>query len=154
MEEISCWEPTDPSDPAVEQARRLYEATIDPAERIPWEWIAHAADYRPGRAAAWRPHLILAANGEDGRRGPVLGFYYGSVIRDYGGYGCYLSVDPASRGRGVATRLFRELIDVLRRDAHAIGEPLPFLIWDSHRPAPADPPEVCGNWRARLRLFE
>src|SRR5947209_10951802 len=116
MDELSCWEPTDPSDPAVEQIRRLYEATIDPAERIPWEWVARAAGYRPGRGAAWRPHLILAAEGE----GPVLGFYYGSVIRDFGGYGCYLSVYPSSRGRGVATRLFRELIDVLRRDAHSI----------------------------------
>src|SRR5579884_188741 len=102
MGELQCWEPSDPSDPAVEQGRRLYEATIDPAERIPWEWVARAAGYRPGRNAAWRPHLILAADG--GRREPVLGFYYGSFIRGYGGYGCYLSVDPQARGRGVATR--------------------------------------------------
>jgi GNAT superfamily N-acetyltransferase len=151
---IICWEPTDPSELAVEQARHLYEATIDPAERIPWAWIARAAGYRPSRDAPWRPHLILAADAEGDRRGPVLGFYYGSFIRDYGGYGCYLSVDPHTRGRGVATRLFRELIDVLRRDAHGIGESLPFVIWDSHRPAPSDPPEAWSNWLARLRLFE
>ena len=37
---IVCWEPTDVTDPMVWAAGRLYERTLDPDERIPWEWIA------------------------------------------------------------------------------------------------------------------
>jgi hypothetical protein len=46
------------------------------------------------------------------------------------------------------------LLDLFREDADAVGEPLPFVIWESHRPDPSAPPGEWEMWRARLRLFE
>jgi ribosomal protein S18 acetylase RimI-like enzyme len=151
---ITCWEPTERTDRVVGQARRLYETTIDAAERIPWEWIERCVGTNPGTRADRSPHLILAADADRVDRGPVLGYYYGAFIRGYGGYGCYLGVDERARGRGVATALSRQLIAALQRDAHRTGEKLPFVIWDSHPPAAGDSADVRANWQVRLRLFE
>jgi GNAT superfamily N-acetyltransferase len=151
---IVCWEALDPDDPALDQARRLYEATLEPAERIPWEWIAGAvagrAAWRPG---TWGPHLLLAAPRHGSRTAAVAGFAYGAHVPNYGGYACYLGVDPHQRGRGIGTRLLRLLVDVFRVDAAGAGVPLPFVVWESHAPGPEATEEQRPLWQARLRLF-
>jgi GNAT superfamily N-acetyltransferase len=147
-----CWEALDPTDPALPQARRLYEATQAPAERIPWKWIEGAvagrAAWRPGQ---WAPHLLLAADRASPR--PVTGFAYGIHLPGYGGYATYLGVEPRQRGRGVGTRLLRLLTRVLQVDAECEGVPLPFVVWESHRPDESAPAAEWDLWRARLRLF-
>lgn len=143
---------TSPADPALAATRRLYEATIDRETRIPWEWMAgggepaeRVARRRTGRDRWW-PHLLVAGE-------PVAGFAYGSLLPGYGGYACHVGVTPAARGRGVARHLFADLFACFRRDAERLVEPLPFVIWESHRPEPADGPDARANWQARLRLF-
>jgi GNAT superfamily N-acetyltransferase len=152
---VVCWEALDPDDPAVDQARRVYEATLDPAERIPWDWVAGAvagrAAWRPG---TWSPHLLLAAPRLRSRAGRVHGFAYGAHVPDYGGYACYLGVDPHHRGHGTGTRLLRLLVQVLKVDALCEGTALPFVVWESHAPGPDATEEERHLWEARLRLFE
>jgi GNAT superfamily N-acetyltransferase len=147
---VAIWEPSDPGDPALPAARRLYEAALDPAERIPWEWVESAArrrrEWRPGE---WSPHLLLA--GELG--GAVVGFAYGAYVPDLGGYACYLAVEPGLRRHGLGTRLLRRLIEALRRDAAREGVPLPFVIWESREPGAAATERERELWRARVGLF-
>jgi hypothetical protein len=153
--DIVCWEALDPEDPAMEDAHRLYETTLDPAERIPWDWIVRAvagrAKWRPGH---WSPHLLMAGpRSRQGAVGKPLGFAYGAHVPEYGGYACYLGVDPRQRRRGGATQLLRLLIQVLRVDAACEGVPLPFVVWESRRPAADAPAAAQASWQARLRLF-
>jgi ribosomal protein S18 acetylase RimI-like enzyme len=152
---IACWEALDPDDPAVEQARRLDEGTLEPAERIPWDWIAGAVAGRAGwRPGTWSAHLLLAAPRLGSRTGPVIGFAYGIHVPEYGGYACYLGVDPHHRGRGAGTRLLRLLVQVLKVDAACEGTPLPFVVWESRAPEATADAEAYHLWEARLRLFE
>jgi GNAT superfamily N-acetyltransferase len=149
--DVLCREALDPAEQALEEARRLYEQTQAPAERIPWEWIAGAVAgrtaWRPGR---WSPHLLLAS----ARRGRGLaGFAYGIHLPGYGGYAAYLGVEPRQRRRGVGTRLLNVLTRVLQVDAACEGAPLPFVVWESRRPEGGAPAEERELWRARLRLF-
>jgi GNAT superfamily N-acetyltransferase len=145
-----CWPALDSTDPALTEARRLYETAIDPAERIPWAWVESAVrerwSWRPG---GWAPHLLLGGE----RGGPVAGLAYGAHVPDFGGYACYLAVTPAARRQGLGSRLLRLLIEALRLDAAFEGVPLPFVIWESREPA-ADATEAArALWQARLRLF-
>jgi GNAT superfamily N-acetyltransferase len=154
--EIACWEALDPADPGLEQARQLYESTLNPAERIPWRWIADAVAARAGwRPDGWSPHLLLAGPHRKRRApGPVVGFAYGAHVPEYGGYACYLGVDPGQRRQGVGTRLLWLLIQVFRVDAAIEGTLLPFVVWESRLPPVDAPKEQWTLWRARLRLFE
>jgi GNAT superfamily N-acetyltransferase len=140
-ETTNVWEARDPADPGVVAARHLYEALIDPAERIPWEWIEGAVG-SVHRRGDWRSHLLLAGDAD-----APEGFAYGSLVPGLGGYISYLAVTPSRRRRGAGTALLRGMIDALRADAARAGESLPFVLWES-RPATAD-----GVWEARLRLF-
>ncbi len=154
--ELVCRVVTDPADPGLGPARRLYEMTLDPAERIPWEWIAGAVDRPADRrhGGGWSPRLVLAARpAATGVRETVIGFAYGIYLSGYGGYACYLGVDPAERRAGAGSRLLRHLIHVLEEDAAREGKALPFVIWESHRSAVDAPPEEHQTWRARLGLF-
>ena len=132
---------TDPHDPALGPARRLYETTLDEDERIPWEWLARTPqrrrDWKPGQR---RPHLVVAESDR------VVGFGYGVFLPGYGGYVCYLGVDPAARGRGIGSGLFRFLFKLIEDAAGGAG--LPFILWESHPPADRQ------LWAARLRTFE
>jgi GNAT superfamily N-acetyltransferase len=134
---------THPRDPALGPARRIYETTLDEDERIPWEWLARTpqrrADWNPGQR---RPHIVVAESDR------VVGFGYGVFLPGYGGYVCYLGVDPAARGRGGGAGLFRILLELFEAAARESGSPLPFVIWESHPPADPD------LWAARLRTFE
>ncbi len=152
---VVCWELLDASDPLLADVRRLYESTLAPAERIPWEWLQRAV----ARRVAWRPglycpHLLVAAaRAASGQLGPVNGFVYGGHVPVYGGYGCYLGVEEAARRRGVATRLLEQFFREVAVDAGAEGTGLPFVIWESRRPEADAPPATWDLWAARLRLF-
>src|SRR5438874_509272 len=55
-----CWPALDPTDPALVEARQLYETAIEPAERIPWAWVEAAVrERRSWRPGAWAPRLFL-----------------------------------------------------------------------------------------------
>src|SRR5581483_2983183 len=153
--DIACWEALEPRNPDVQRAREIYETSIDEAEQIPWSWIEEAVQSRPSwRPGRWSPHLILAAaRRRSGSAGAVNGLAYGMHIPHYGGYACYLAVDPRVRGRGVGTQLLNVLIKVVRVDAACEGVPLPFMVLESHEPDLAAPPEERSLWQARLALF-
>jgi GNAT superfamily N-acetyltransferase len=149
---IVCRELLDGRDPALPAVRRLYETTQAAGERIPWSYLARAADrradWRPGR---WCPHLLAAADATDPDR--PRGFAYGAHVPGLGGYLCYLGVEESARGRGIGTRLFLTFFDLVQADATCEGVPLPFVLWESHAPEPGAPPEELALWRARLRQF-
>jgi GNAT superfamily N-acetyltransferase len=145
--EIVCREIVDLDDPVLPAARAIYESTLDEDERIPWEWLART----PERRRQWRPgqrraHLVVATPKDETNR--AVGFGYGAFLPGYGGYVCYLGVDPAFRSRGAGTLLFRFLFELIDSAARLSSMPLPFIIWESHRPADA------GLWAARLRVFD
>ena len=143
---VVCREILEHGDPILPAARLLYETTLDEDARIPWEWLART----PERRRTWKPgtrraHLVVATPTSEPNR-PV-GFGYGAFLPGYGGYVCYLGVDPIARGQGTGTELFRFLFQLIEDAAHVSSMPLPFIIWESHRP---DDPEL---WAARLRTF-
>jgi GNAT superfamily N-acetyltransferase len=155
FESITCWEPTDVSDPFVRAAGRLYERTLDSDERIPWEWIERGIGGRAGRTAGWHRHLILAApGGAAARPDQLAGYAYGAYIPGFGGYLCYIGVDEAVRCAGVGRMLFEAFFERVRADAAAAGEPLPFVVWESYRPTADEPKAAHDVWAARVRLFE
>jgi GNAT superfamily N-acetyltransferase len=142
-----CREILAPDDPVLPAARHIYETTLDEDERIPWEWLART----PERRRQWQPgqrrgHLVVATPKDEPNR--AVGFGYGAFLPGYGGYVCYLGVDPAARGRGTGTLLFQFLFRLIDSAAIESAIPLPFIIWESHRPA--DP----SLWAARLRVFD
>jgi ribosomal protein S18 acetylase RimI-like enzyme len=155
-EKIVCWEATDTADPVTRAAGRLYEQTLDADERIPWAWIERAVE---GRSAAkpgsWSKHLLLAApESRAGDPDGLAGYAFGSFIPGYGGYLCYLGVAEWARRLGIGTRLYEEFYRVVAADARSVGEPLPFVVWESHRPEPDAPPAAWDLWAARVRLFD
>jgi len=154
-EKLIVWEVLDPQDAVLSVAQRLYESTQLPEEAIPWKWIARTPakrhTWRPGQ---WSPHLLLAAIQSDELIDPPLGFVHGAHVPDFGGYVCYIGVDPEARGRGVAARLFEQMFRVLAVDAGAEGVALPFVLWESHRPADDAPEAEHELWSARIRLFD
>lgn len=156
FKKILCWEAFDATSELTRAAGRLYERTLSADERIPWAWIerslAQRGETKPG---GWSKHLLLAAP-EDRADDPdaLAGFAYGALIPGYGGYLCYVGVDERYRGQGVGTRLFDQFDKVLAVDAGAADEPLPFVVWESHRPGPDAPAGEQAMWQARVRLFD
>lgn len=152
---VMCWEPTDAADPVVRAAGKLYEDTLDADERIPWAWIERSVGDRAGRKpGGWARHLILAADGRTDDPAALMGYAYGAFLPGYGGYLCYVGVAEAARRRGVGRRLFEAMSAALAADAAAAGEDLPFVVWESYRPEPDDPPVAHRLWEARVRLFD
>jgi hypothetical protein len=150
----SCFELLNTSDALIPEVRQLYELTQAPEERIPWEWlqgsIERRQNWRPGR---WCPHLLVTAAGGAEGLGALTGFIYGGHIPSFGGYVCYLGVDPKARKQGAGTRLYEQFFHVLAVDAAAEGKPLPFVVWESHRPTEDAPESAWDIWTARLKLF-
>lgn len=155
---LVVWEALDVSDPMVEAAGRLYEKTLAADERIPWEWIERSVQDRAKskpHSRGWSRHLLLAApEGQEDNPDALAGYVYGALLPGYGGYLCYLGVDERARKLGVGSRLFEQFFKVLRVDAGELGENLPFVIWESHRPESASPASDWENWTARTRLFD
>jgi GNAT superfamily N-acetyltransferase len=153
--DVVCWEALEPKSPDMLRARQLYEAHLDEAERIPWVWIEEAVKRRPKwHPGRWSAHLLLSAMlRKSGSTGSVTGFVYGIHLPGYGGYACYLAVDPRYRGQGTGTRLLNVLTQVLRVDAACEGAPLPFVVLESHAPDAEASAEEHASWQARLRLF-
>lgn len=153
LDRIVCWEPADVTSPMIRAAGRLYEQTLDPDERIPWVWIERSVANRErptGPTRDWVKHLILAAPaGRTDDPTALAGYVYGAFIPGYGGYLCYVGVADWARRLGVGTALFQAFFAAVRADAKAAGEPLPFAIWESHRPE-----DDGALWTARTRLFE
>jgi len=154
-ENLTCFELLDPCDSLLPEVQQLYERTQAPEERIPWEWLGRSVErrsqWRPGR---WCPHLLVTVPRRDGDLGPVTGFAYGGHIPGFGGYICYLGVDPEARKQGAGTRLFEQTFRILAVDAAAEGQPLPFAVWESHRPEADAPASAWDLWTARVRLFD
>ena len=103
----------------------------------------HRRQWQPGQR---RSHLVVATPRAAAER--AIGFGYGAFIPGYGGYVCYLGVDPAARGRGVGTGLFQFLFNLNAEAVRTSAMQLPFIIWESHRPVDPD------LWSARVRLFD
>ncbi len=156
---IVVWETFDVNDPMTQAAGDLYERTLDPAERIPWIWIEKAVEGRRQRKRQvqqeWTKHLLLAAPLErwEDPQG-LAGYAYGAFLPGFGGYLCYVGVAEWARRMGVATRLFEQFYRQMAVDAGETGEPLPFVLWESRRPRPQDPPQAWELWTARVCLFE
>lgn len=154
---IFCFEALEGNDELLAATERLYMQTQHPDERIPWAWIARSirgrSRWRPD--GAWGRHLLVAAP-EETVAAPdrLAGFAYGTHIGGYGGYVSYLGVADEYRLRGVGTRLFTQMFKLLAADAGAIDEPLPFVVWESHRPEAAAPEADWMLWDARVRLFD
>jgi GNAT superfamily N-acetyltransferase len=153
---VFCFEPFDVTDPLVRAAEQLYEATQQPDERIPWGWIARSVkgrvQWRPGQAGR---HLLLAMP-EERMDDPtaLAGFAFGTHIPGYGGYISYIGVADQYRKRGVGTRLFEQMFKLLAADAGAADEPLPFIVWESHKPELHGSEADWKLWEARTRLFQ
>jgi GNAT superfamily N-acetyltransferase len=137
----------DPSDPILPSARSLYESVLDESERIPWEWLERTPERRrqwqPGQ---WRSHLVVAT--PRAAEGRAIGFAYGAFIPGYGGYICYLGVDPSVRSRSTGTKLFQFVMDLIADAARSSNLSLPFIIWESH------PTGDRAIWESRIRLFD
>jgi hypothetical protein len=156
---IVVWEAFDANDAMTKAAADLYERTLAPDERIPWIWIEKSVESRtktkPGKADGWTKHLLLAApeNRVDDPAG-LAGFVYGALIPNYGGYLCYVGVADWARRTGVGTRLYDQFFRQMAVDAGELGAPLPFVIWESHRPKPDAPAAEWDLWAARTKLFD
>lgn len=149
-DEVIIREVTEPGDPAIAAAERLYESTLPADERIPWAWIERSAtNGRGGRTGDWLPDLLVAETAAG-----VIGYVYGSLIPRFGGYGCYLGVDPTARSRGLGTRLVRAFITSLGAEAVRQRVPLPFVLWESRRPAADASAAERAMWLSRLRVFD
>jgi GNAT superfamily N-acetyltransferase len=156
FERMLCWEAVDANDPMTVAAAKIYEETLAPNERIPWEWIERSLMSREqSRPASRRRHLLLAApEGRESDPAALAGYSYGSFIPGYGGYLCYMAVAEWARRHGVGSRLMEQFFRQMAVDAGAIGEPLPFVIWESHRPDATSPDADWKLWHARLKLFD
>src|SRR5262245_45892812 len=110
--EFVCREILDLEDPVLPGARAIYESTLDKDERIPWEWLARTPEprrqWQPGQR---RSHLVVATPKDEPNR--AVGFGYGAFLPGYGGYVCYLGVEPASRGHGLGDLLFQFLFRLI-----------------------------------------
>ncbi|VTT98130.1 unnamed protein product [Gemmataceae bacterium] len=159
VNKVVVWEAFDAADPMTQAAGQLYEQTLAPEERIPWYWIEKSVEGRtrskPGKADGWTKHLLLAAP-EDRADDPtgLAGYVYGALIPNYGGYLCYIGVANWARRLGVGTRLFDQFYRQMSVDAGELGSQLPFVIWESHRPAPGAPAAEWDLWAARTKLFD
>ena len=156
---IVVWEAFDANDPMTRAAAGLYERTLAADERIPWIWIEQSVESRtktkPGKADGWTKHLLLAApeSRVDDPAG-LAGFVYGALIPNFGGYLCYVGVADWARRMGVGTRLYDQFFRQMAVDAGEHGAPLPFVIWESHRPKSEAPTAEWDLWAARTKLFD
>jgi GNAT superfamily N-acetyltransferase len=144
---VLCREILEADDPVLPAARALYESTLEEAERIPWEWL----DRTPARRRDWKPgqrrsHLIVAM--ERDRTTEPIGFGYGAFLPGFGGYVCYMGVNPSVRGRGIGTQLFQFLFELIDEAAQLSKMALPLIVWESHRP------DDDALWAARVRVFD
>jgi hypothetical protein len=156
---IVVWEAFTASDPMTQAAGRLYEETLAANERIPWYWIERSVENRtktkPGKADGWTKHLLLAApDGREDDPSGLAGYAYGALIPNYGGYLCYIGVADWARRMGVGTRLLDQFFRQMSVDAGELGLPLPFVIWESHRPEAGAPASEWDIWAARTKLFD
>jgi len=156
FERMLCWEATDAADPMTVAAGRLYEQTLAPEERIPWEWIERSlrtrVELKPGTR---RRHLLLATpEGREGDPDSLAGYAYGAFMPGFGGYLCYMGVAEWARRHGVGSRLMEQFFRTMSLDAGIAGEPLPFVLWESHRPEPDASDADWKMWNARVKLFD
>jgi hypothetical protein len=153
---IVVWEAFDASDPMTKAAGSLYERTLAADERIPWYWIERSVENRTkARPGGWSKHLLLAA--PDGRTDDpegLAGYVYGALVPNFGGYLCYIGVADWARRMGVGTRLYDQFFRQMAVDAGELGQKLPFVLWESHRPRPDAPAAEWDLWAARTKLFD
>ena len=150
------WEILNPTDTAMPVVKSLYESVLDLDEQIPWTWIersvARREQFKPGDR--WLPHLIVAAAaGDPDSTTDPQAFVYGGLFPGYGGYVCYLGVAPEARQYGLGRTLFEAMFSQLRTDAVQFDIPLPFVVWESHRPGEDAAQSERELWTARCRLF-
>jgi hypothetical protein len=153
---IVVWEAFDASDVMTKAAAELYERTLSADERIPWIWIEKSVENRTKtKPGGWTKHLLLAApEGRTEDPAALAGYVYGALIPGYGGYLCYIGVADWARRMGVGTRLFDQFFRQMSVDAGETGAPLPFVIWESHKPKAESPVSEWDLWAARTKLFD
>ena len=149
LNRIVVWEAFDAADPMTQAAGDLYEKTL-PVGRT------HSLDLdrevrresnqnqtRQGRRVDEAPAPGRA--GEPHRRPDRAGrLRLRRTYPNYGGYLCYIGVADWARRMGVGTRLFDQFFRQMAVDAGELGAPLPFVIWESHRPKPGRPHSGLG----------
>src|SRR6187549_153898 len=105
------------ADPTVDAARvaEIYRPYVE-ATIISFEEVAPTADQMADRirsTLAWTPWVVAE---EDGR---VAGYAYASRHRERAGYRWSVDIsvylEPEAAGRGIGRALYRELLDLLRR---------------------------------------
>ncbi len=153
---IAVWEAVDSNDLMTKAAARLYEQTLSADERIPWMWIERSIENRSRtKPGGWTKHLLLAApEGRMSDPSALAGYVYGALIPNYGGYLCYIGVADWARRMGVGTKLYDQFFRHMVNDAGELGDQLPFVIWESHKPAPDSPAAEWDIWAARTKLFD
>jgi hypothetical protein len=156
LNRIVVWEAFDTNDPMTHAAARLYEQTLAAEERIPWIWIEKSVENRTRtKPGGWSKHLLLAApEGRTDDPAALAGYVYGALIPGYGGYLCYIGVADWARRMGVGTRLYDQFFRQMSVDAGETGSPLPFVIWESHKPEAHALSTDWDMWTARTRLFD
>ena len=156
LSRVVVWEAFDANDAMTKAAADLYEKTLAPDERIPWIWIEKSVESRTKtKPGGWTKHLLLAApEGRADDPSALAGYVYGALIPKFGGYLCYIGVADWARRMGVGTRLFDQFFRQMAVDAGETGEPLPFVIWESHRPKPDALAADWDLWAARTKLFD
>lgn len=110
---------TDERGPMAAAALALIEAAFAPPDRQPVsELRSELAEKRLDLLSAYDFHLLTALDARDRPVGTIAGVYLAGVNA---GFVTYLTVLEAHRGRRVARRLRRRLVETFRTDARQAG---------------------------------
>lgn len=134
------------SDELMAKIRSLYEASFPPEELRPFEQIRDELVVPNGKRLA---RLIVALDGDEVPGISIFALFPEASL----GYLWYICVDPNTRGSGVGGRLYRESLEILRRDADGLGLPFKGMIFEVERLTTEAHP-VYGDPFRRIRFYQ